>query len=157
MVQEIGKTIKLHASITYGCAGLIPADKTWDKIPYSAIIQIFFKECLSSVIRSTKVNEVHPLMGIFMQYSNPLTGGHVMQNYGSSYAIITSRFQRKHTNTGSRCTNAPKEEVTPSSTETFRIGKKEIFSAFRVGRGTNITNPSETEDALLIQFQMIFQ
>jgi gentisate 1,2-dioxygenase len=49
-----------------------------------------------------KVKEVNDFDGFLMQYSNPLTGGHVMQTMGASMQLLPAGFKGKaHKHTGS--------------------------------------------------------
>lgn len=87
--------------MTYGCAGLIPADKNWDK-PYSPLFKFSWTKVYPALLEALEVNEVNPIDGIFMQYSNPLTGGHVMQTMGASMQLLPAGFKGKaHKHTGS--------------------------------------------------------
>ena len=48
-----------YSPIAYGCAGLIPADKTWDK-PYSPLFKYSWKNVYPALLEAQKVNEVNP-------------------------------------------------------------------------------------------------
>ena len=90
-----------YSPIMYGCAGLIPVDVTWDK-PYSPLFKYSWKVVYPALLEMLKVKELHPIDGILMQYSNPLTGGHVMQTMGASMQLLPAGFKGKaHKHTGS--------------------------------------------------------
>lgn len=87
--------------ITYGSAGLLPASEVWDK-PYSPLFKYAWKEVEKTLQSVAKINEVNPFDGFLMHYSNPLTGGHVMQTMGAHMQLLPAGFQgQKHRHTGS--------------------------------------------------------
>ena len=85
-----------YSPITYGCSGLLPADKIWDK-PYSPLFKYSWTNVYPALLEAQKVNEVNPFDGIFMQYSNPLTGGHVMQTMGAAMQLLPAGMQNINT------------------------------------------------------------
>ena len=90
-----------YSPIAYGCAGLIPADITWDK-PYSPLFKYSWTNVYPALLKTQQVSETNPFDGIFMKYSNPLTGGHVMQTMGASMQLLPAGFKGKaHKHTGS--------------------------------------------------------
>lgn len=90
-----------YSPITYGCAGLIPADKVWDKT-YSPLFKYSWKTVYPALLEALKVNKINSFDGILMHYSNPLTGGHVMQTMGASMQLLPTGFKGKaHKHTGS--------------------------------------------------------
>jgi gentisate 1,2-dioxygenase len=90
-----------YSPIAYGCSGLIPADTVWDK-PYSPLFKYSWKNVYTALLEAAKVKDVNPFNGILMQYSNPLTGGHVMQTMGASMQLLPAGFKGKaHKHTGS--------------------------------------------------------
>ncbi len=90
-----------YSPIIYGCAGVLPADVTWDK-PYSPLFKYSWKVVYPALLEMLKVKELHPIDGILMQYSNPVTGGHVMQTMGASMQLLPAGFKGKaHKHTGS--------------------------------------------------------
>jgi gentisate 1,2-dioxygenase len=90
-----------YSPIAYGCAGLIPADANWDK-PYSPLFKYSWKSVYPALLEIQKVSEVNSFDGIFMKYSNPLTGGHVMETMGASMQLLPAGFKGKaHQHTGS--------------------------------------------------------
>jgi gentisate 1,2-dioxygenase len=98
--QELNASIN-YSPIAYGCAGLIPADKNWDK-PYSPLFKYSWSKVYPTLLEMEKVSDINPIDGIFMNYSNPLTGGHVMQTMGASMQLLPAGFKGKaHQHTGS--------------------------------------------------------
>jgi gentisate 1,2-dioxygenase len=90
-----------HLPNTFDGNGLIPADFVWDK-PYSPLFKYSWKKVYPALLEAQKVNEPNPYDGIFMKYSNPLTGGHVMQTMGASIQLLPANFKGKaHKHTGS--------------------------------------------------------
>jgi gentisate 1,2-dioxygenase len=76
-----------HLTMTYGGTGLIPADAEWNK-PYSPLFKYSWKNVYPALLEAAKVNEGSPYDGIIMQYTNPVTGGHVMQTMGASIQLL---------------------------------------------------------------------
>ena len=89
-----------------------------------------------------------------MQYSNPLTGGHVMQTIGAAMQLLPAGFKGKaHKHTGSFVYQCAKGKATPSSTENVSIGKeRDIFFCVPSWAWHEHHNLSETEDACLFNF-----
>lgn len=87
--------------ISYGAAGLKPANHEWDK-PYSPLFKYAWADVYPALIAASAVNEDSPYDGILMQYTNPLTGGHVMQTMGAQMQLLRPGFKGKaHKHTGS--------------------------------------------------------
>jgi gentisate 1,2-dioxygenase len=114
-----------YSPITYGCAGLIPADKTWDK-PYSPLFKYSWKNVYPALLEAQKVNEVNPFDGIFMQYD---------ANHGSRDAIITSWFQRKSTQTYGfvHISMCERKRFFYYQRTTFRLERKRYFLCSELG------------------------
>ena len=90
-----------HSPMTFGGAGLIPPDIHWDK-PYSPLFKYSWKNVYPALLESAKVNEGSACDGILMRYTNPLTGGHVMQTMGASIQLLRAAEHTKaHKHTGS--------------------------------------------------------
>ncbi|WP_293895618.1 cupin domain-containing protein [Flavobacterium sp.] len=138
--------------ITYGCAGLIPADKTWCK-PYSPLFKYSWKSVYPALLEALKVNEVNPIDGILMQYSNPLTGGHVMQTMSASMQLLPAGFKGKaHKHTGSfvyQCAKGGGYSIING--QRFDWKERDIFCVPSWAWHEH-HNGSETEDACLFSF-----
>jgi gentisate 1,2-dioxygenase len=90
-----------NSPINYGTAGIIPADNVWDK-PYSPLFKFSWSKVYPALVEASKSNEINAIDGIFMHYSNPMTGGHVMQTMGASIQLLPAGFKGKaHKHTGS--------------------------------------------------------
>ncbi|MBC7607394.1 MAG: cupin domain-containing protein [Burkholderiales bacterium] len=90
-----------YSPLTYGGAGLLPCNVHWDK-PYSPLFKYAWKQVYPALLEAAKVNESSAFDGIIMQYSNPLTGGHVMQTMGASIQLLRAGEHTKaHRHTGS--------------------------------------------------------
>jgi gentisate 1,2-dioxygenase len=141
-----------YSPITYGCAGLIPADKTWDK-PYSPLFKYSWKNVYPALLEAQKVTEVNPFDGIFMQYSNPLTGGHVMQTMGAAMQLLPAGFKGKaHKHTGSFVFQCAKGKgYTIINGNRFDWKERDIFCVPSWAWHEH-HNLSETEDACLFNF-----
>ena len=149
--QEIIKPLN-YSPIMYGCAGLIPADTTWDK-PYSPLFKYSWKNVYPALLEAQKVNEVNPFDGIFMQYSNPLTGGHVMQTMGAAMQLLPAGFKGKaHKHTGSFVYQCAKGKgFSIINGQRFDWKERDIFCVPSWAWHEH-HNFSETEDACLFQF-----
>jgi gentisate 1,2-dioxygenase len=90
-----------HLPLNYGCSGLIPADTNWDK-PYSPLFKYSWSKVYPALLEAQIVNKPDSFDGIMMLYSNPLTGGHVMQTMGAAMQLLPAGFKGKaHKHTGS--------------------------------------------------------
>jgi gentisate 1,2-dioxygenase len=137
--------------ISYGCAGLIP-DKTWDK-PYSPLFKYSWKNVYPTLVEAQKVNEINPFDGFLMKYSNPLTGGHVMQTMGAAMQLLPPNFKGKpHQHTGSIVYQCAKGHgFSIINGQKYEWKTRDIFCvpSWAVHEHHNL---SETEDACLFQF-----
>jgi gentisate 1,2-dioxygenase len=141
-----------YSPIVYGCAGLIPVDKTWDK-PYSPLFKYSWKNVYPALLETQKVTEVNPFDGVFMQYSNPLTGGHVMQTMGAAMQLLSAGFKGKaHKHTGSFVYQCAKGKgFSIINGKRFDWKERDIFCVPSWAWHEH-HNLSETEDACLFQF-----
>jgi gentisate 1,2-dioxygenase len=141
-----------YSPIMYGCAGLIPADVTWDK-PYSPLFKYSWKVVYPALLEMQKVKELHPIDGILMQYSNPLTGGHVMQTMGASMQLLPAGFKGKaHKHTGSfvyQCAKGSGYSIING--QRFDWKERDIFCVPSWACHEH-HNASNTEDACLFSF-----
>ena len=141
-----------QSPITYGGAGLIPADKNWDK-PYSPLFKYSWKQVYPALLEAQQVNEVNPFDGIFMQYSNPVTGGHVMQTMGASIQLLPVGFKGKaHKHTGSfvyQCAKGHGYSIING--KRFDWKERDIFCVPSWAWHEHV-NLSDAEDACLFSF-----
>jgi gentisate 1,2-dioxygenase len=90
-----------YSPLTCGHAGVLPADLVWDK-PYSPLFKYSWKNVYPALLEAASVHEGSPYDGIIMHYTNPLTGGHVMQTMGASMQLLKPGLHTKaHRHTGS--------------------------------------------------------
>lgn len=141
-----------YSPITYGCAGLIPADKVWDK-PYSPLFKYSWSHVYPALLEAQKVNDINPFDGLFMKYSNPLTGGHVMQTMGASMQLLPAGFHGKaHKHTGSfvyQCAKGTGYSIING--QRFDWKERDIFCVPSWAWHEH-HNASDSEDACLFSF-----
>ncbi|MDD2986455.1 cupin domain-containing protein [Flavobacterium sp.] len=141
-----------YSPIAYGCAGLIPADKNWDK-PYSPLFKYSWKSVYPALLEMQKVSEINSFDGIFMKYSNPLTGGHVMETMGASMQLLPAGFKGKaHQHTGSfvyQCAKGKGYSIIDG--KRFDWKERDIFCVPSWAIHEH-HNASETENACLFSF-----
>ena len=106
-----------------------------------------------ALLEAQKVNDVNPFDGIFMQYSNPLTGGHVMQTMGAAMQLLPAGFNGKaHKHTGSivyQCAKGSGYSIING--QRFDWKERDIFCVPSWAWHEH-HNASNTEDACLFQF-----
>ncbi|MGB0165880.1 MAG: cupin domain-containing protein [Luteibaculum sp.] len=142
-----------HLPITFGGApGLSPADQDWNE-PYSPILKYAWKDVYPALLEAAKVNEGSPFDGIIMHYSNPKTGGHVMQTMGASIQLLRAgEHTRAHQHTGSfvyQCAKGKGYSVINGKRYDWK--ERDIFCIPSWAIHEH-ANASETEDACLFCF-----
>ncbi len=149
--QELTQPVN-YSPMMYGGAGLIPADQTWDK-PYSPLFKYSWKNVYPTLLEAQKVSKINPFDGILMQYSNPLTGGHVMQTMGAAIQLLPAGFKGKaHKHTGSFVYQCAKGKgFTIINGQRFDWKERDIFCVPSWAWHEH-HNLSETEDACLFNF-----
>ena len=137
---------------SFSASGLIPADFIWDKL-YSPLFKYSWKTVYPALLEALKVNKLNPIDGIIMQYSNPLTGGHVMQTLGASMQLLPANFKGKaHKHTGSFVYQCAKGKgFTIINGQRFDWKERDIFCVPSWAWHEH-HNLSETEDACLFSF-----
>jgi gentisate 1,2-dioxygenase len=141
-----------QSPMTYGCAGLVPADPDWSK-PYSPLFLYPWKKVYPALLETLKVNEPDPYDGIMMKYSNPLTGGHVMQTMGAFIQLLPAGFHGKpHRHTGSFVYQCAKGKgYTLIGGQRFDWKERDIFCVPSWAWHEH-HNASDSEDACLFNF-----
>jgi len=141
-----------HLIKTYGTTGLIPVDQEW-KEPFSPVLKYSWKNVYAALKDAAEVNEGSPYDGICMQYSNPLTGGHVMQTMGAAMQMLRpGEHTKAHQHTGSFVYQCAKGKgYTVINGKRFNWKEKDIFCipSWAVHEHVNL---SETDDACLFNF-----
>jgi len=149
--QPLGVPIN-YSPLTYGSPGLLPADKVWDK-PYSPLFKYSWKNVYPALLEMAKVNEGSPFDGILMHYSNPMTGGHVMQTMGASMQLLRpSEHTKAHKHTGSfvyQCAKGHGYSIIGG--KRFDWKERDIFCVPSWVNHEHV-NLSNTEDACLFSF-----
>ena len=137
---------------SFASSGLIPVDLVWDK-PYSPLFKYAWKNVYPALLASLEVNKINPFDGIVMQYSNPLTGGHVMQTMGASMQLLPAGFKGKaHKHTGSFVYQCAKGKgFSIINGERFDWKERDIFCVPSWAWHEH-HNLSETEDACIFSF-----
>jgi gentisate 1,2-dioxygenase len=122
----------------YSGAGLVPADAEWNK-PYSPLFKYSWKQVYPALLEAAKVNNSSVHDGILMHYTNPLTGGHVMQTMGASIQLLRAgEHTQAHRHTGSFVYQCAKGE-----------GYSFCVPSWAYHEHVNL---SQTEDACLFSF-----
>lgn len=138
--------------VSYSGAGLLPTNQNWDK-PYSPLFKYAWKDVYPTLAAASKVTEDCPFDGMIMRYSNPLTGGHVMQTMGASMQLLRAGFSGKaHKHTGSfvyQCAKGHGYSVIGG--KRFDWKERDIFCVPSWTWHEHV-NLSETEDACLFSF-----
>jgi len=142
-----------YSPITYGgSSGLLPSDQKWDK-DYSPLFKYAWKTVYPALVEASKIKECSPFDGILMNYSNPLTGGHVMQTMGASMQLLPAGFKgRAHRHTGSfvyQCAKGKGYSIIGG--KRFDWKERDIFCVPSWALHEHV-NLSETEDACLFSF-----
>jgi gentisate 1,2-dioxygenase len=141
-----------HSPLTYSGVGLVPADNEWNK-PYSPLFKYSWKQVYPALLEAAKVNEGSPYDGILMRYTNPLTGGHVMQTMGASIQLLRpAEHTMAHRHTGSfvyQCAKGKGYSIIAG--KRFDWKERDIFCVPSWAYHEHV-NLSETEDACLFSF-----
>ena len=142
-----------HLPDSYGAApGLMPGFMDWNK-PYSPIFKYAWKDVYPALKKAAEVNEGSPYDGIIMRYSNPLTGGHVMQTMGASMQLLRpGEHTKAHQHTGSFVYQCAKGHgFSIINGQRFDWKERDIFCVPSWAVHEH-ANGSETEDACLFSF-----
>ncbi|RZJ34309.1 MAG: cupin domain-containing protein [Flavobacterium sp.] len=141
-----------HSPMSYAASGVIPADVVWDK-PYSPLFKYSWKQVYPALLEAAQVQQGSAFDGIIMQYSNPLTGGHVMQTMGASMQLLRpDEHTRAHKHTGSfvyQCAKGKGYSVIGGKRYDWK--ERDIFCVPSWEWHEHV-NLSETEDACLFSF-----
>lgn len=85
---------------TYGTAGLLPADGTWDHA-YSPLLKFGWDQTYEGLQNYARATDGSAYDGVIMRYANPRTGGHVMQTMGAHMQMLRPGEKTKaHRHTG---------------------------------------------------------
>ncbi len=149
--QELVNT-ENFSPLSYSASGLIPADVVWNN-PYSPLFKYSWSNVYPALLAAAKVSSGSEIDGIFMHYSNPKTGGHVMQTMGASIQLLPASFHGKaHKHTGSfvyQCAKGNGYSIIDG--KRFDWQERDIFCVPSWAWHEHV-NLSETEDAVLFSF-----
>ncbi|OYU84050.1 MAG: NADPH dehydrogenase [Flavobacterium sp. BFFFF2] len=141
-----------YSPTVFGTAGLLCADAGWDK-PYSPLFKYSWSKVYPALLEALQVQEMDPIDGLLMKYTNPLTGGHVMQTMGAAMQLLPAGFQGKaHRHTGSfvyQCAKGAGYSIING--QRFDWKERDIFCVPSWAWHEH-HNGSDTEDACLFSF-----
>lgn len=90
-----------YSPLSYSGSGLVPADREWAH-KYSPLFKYSWEPTYEALLKAAQVSDGSPFDGIHMDYTNPLTGGPVMQTMGASIQLLRPGEEtRTHRHTGS--------------------------------------------------------
>ncbi|KAF2518609.1 cupin domain-containing protein [Flavobacterium salilacus subsp. salilacus] len=149
--QELTAPVNF-SPLAYGGVGLVPADHVWDK-PYSPLFKYSWKKVYPALLEAAQVHEGSPYDGVLMHYTNPVTGGHVMQTMGASMQLLRAGEHTKaHKHTGSfvyQCAKGKGYSVIGGKRYDWK--ERDIFCVPSWVYHEHV-NLSKTEDACLFSF-----
>lgn len=136
----------------YGGAGLQPAGTSWSR-PYSPMMRYEWAPTYEALVKAANVWEGSPYDGIYMDYTNPATGGPVMQTMGASIQLLRAGEATKaHRHTGSiSYTVAKGSGYSIIEGKRFDWKKNDIFVVPSWALHEH-ANASSSEDAVLFSF-----
>jgi gentisate 1,2-dioxygenase len=141
-----------HSPLSFSGSGMIQADTIWDKA-YSPLFKYTWATVYPALLEAAKVNQGSPYDGIYMHYSNPLTGGHVMQTMGASMQLLSAgQHTKAHKHTGSfvyQCAKGKGYSVIAGKRYDWK--ERDIFCVPSWVYHEHV-NLSDTEDACLFSF-----
>ena len=138
--------------LSYGAPGLLPDRDAWDK-PYSPLLRYSWDPTYEALLSRAKATDGSPHDGIILQYSNPKTGGHVMQTMGAHAQILRpGEHTTAHRHTGNVIYHAAKGSgFSIVGGKRFDWEEKDIFCV-PAWVWHEHANGSEREDACLFSF-----
>jgi gentisate 1,2-dioxygenase len=139
-------------SKTWGNPGLLPALSNWNQA-YSPLFKYEWGPTYDALRRYAEVIEGSPFDAIWLNYVNPVTGGHVMRTMGASMQMLRPGERTKaHRHTGSFVYQVAKGSGHSIIDGTrFDWQERDIF-CIPSWAWHEHANASETEDACLFSF-----
>lgn len=141
-----------YSPLSYAAPGLIPADREWNQ-PYSPLLKYSWGPVYESLQKAAQVSDGSPFDGIRMHYTNPRTGGHVMQTLGASIQLLRpGEKTRSHQHTGSfvyQCAKGSGYSIIAG--KRFDWEERDIFCIPSWAPHCH-ANGSSSEDAVLFSF-----
>jgi gentisate 1,2-dioxygenase len=137
---------------TWGNPGLRPATGTWSK-GYSPMFKYEWAPTYDALSKYAEATDGSPYDGVIMYYTNPVTGGHVMQTIGASMQMLRPGEKTKsHRHTGSFIYQVAKGSgYSIIGGRRFNWQERDIFCVPSWAWHEHGNN-SDTEDACLFTF-----
>lgn len=86
--------------MTWGGPGLLPVTESWSK-PHSPLLVYRWEPTHEALRNYARVTDGSPFDGVILRYSDPKTGGHVMQTMGAAMQMLRpAEHTRAHRHTG---------------------------------------------------------
>jgi gentisate 1,2-dioxygenase len=141
-----------YSPYTYASGGVIPVDPEWDK-PYSPLFKYSWANTYKVLKDRAERTQGSEFDGIIMKYSNPLTGGAVMQTMSATMQLLRPNEHTKaHKHTGSfmyQCAKGRGYSIIGGKRYDWK--ERDIFCVPSWVYHEHC-NLSETEDACLFSF-----
>lgn len=137
---------------SYSAPGLLPANESWDHA-YSPLMKFGWDQTYEGLQNYTKVTDGSPYDGVIMRYSNPRTGGHVMQTMGARMQMLRpGEHTKAHRHTGNVIYQVAKGSGwSVIGGQRFDWTEKDIFCV-PAWMWHEHANSSEQDDACLFSF-----
>ena len=139
-------------SDTYSAPGLRPSTGSWTKA-YSPMLKYEWAPTYDALCRYARASGGSPHDGLMMDYTNPLTGGPVMQTLGASMQMLRpGEHTQAHRHTGSvvyQCAKGNGYSVIAG--RRFDWSRRDIFCVPSWAVHEHV-NSSASEDACLFSF-----
>ncbi len=137
---------------SYGAPGLLPVDDTWQHA-YSPLMKFAWEPTYEGVLNYAKATDGSPYDGVIMRYTNPKTGGHVMQTMGAHMQMLRpGEATKAHRHTGNVIYHAAKGSgYSVIGGVRYDWTEKDIFCV-PAWTWHEHANMSDSEDACLFSF-----
>lgn len=149
--QAVGYPVNDSVGI-WGAPGLRPQGDKWGQ-PYSPLFKYEWVPTYEALLNYSKVSDGNDYDCLLMNYTNPATGGHVMQTMGASMQMLRPGFKGKaHRHTGSFLYQVAKGSgYSIINGRRFDWQEHDIFCVPSWAWHEHV-NASDTEDACLFCF-----
>lgn len=136
----------------WGAPALRPQQSGWSK-GYSPLFKYQWEPTYEALRRYANASDGSPFDGALMHYTNPVSGGHVMQTIGASMQLLRPGFVgTAHRHTGSFIYQVAKGSgYSVIDGQRFDWRERDIFCVPSWAWHEHV-NTSETEDACLFSF-----
>lgn len=149
--QPLTKPVNF-SPLKYSNIGLLPNYENWNK-PYSPLFKYEWKKVYPALLEAARAGAGSAFDGILMNYTNPKTGGHVMQTMGASIQLLLpGQHTKAHKHTGSFIYQCAKGKgYTVINGKRFDWKERDIF-CIPSWMWHEHVNLSDTDDACLFAF-----